>query len=355
MKRFKTAVAVLVLIALLFTGCSSGEGTESPAENQPTAQSEPEKEMPKELTMYIGVVEQHALALAEAFEEETGIKVNFVRMSGGETLGRIRAEKENPQASVWYGGPADTYIAAKAEGLLQPYISTNTDKIPTQFKDEEGYWTGVYIEYLGFVSDGRFFDENQVELPKSWDDLLNPAFENQIIVANPGSSGTAYAVLATQVQKRGEEEALAYMKELDSQVKQYTKSGSAPAKSAALGEAAIGITFIHNGIRQMEAGFTDIRLSMPEDGTGYSIGAIGIIEGAPELEAAKIFIDWALEKETQEIGQILGSYQFLTNQDANQPEQVAQFADTKLIDYDFNWAGDNRNRLVEAWNQAIKE
>lgn len=353
MKRFQALTAACILVAMLFTGCSSGTGTVEPTEAQAPVVAE--KEMPKELTMYIGVVEQHALALAEAFEADTGIKVNFVRMSGGETLGRIRAEKENPQASIWYGGPADTYIAAKAEGLLQPYVSKNTDKVPVQFKDADGYWTGVYVEYLGFVSDGRFFEENQIELPKSWDDLLSPAFEKQIIVANPGSSGTAYAVLATQVQMRGEEEALAYMKKLDKQVKQYTKSGSAPAKSAALGEAAIGITFIHNGIRQIEAGFTDVKLSMPEDGTGYSIGAVGIIEGAPELEAAKIFVDWALEKETQEIGQSLGSYQFLTNQEAKQPEQVSEFADTKLVDYDFNWAGDNRNRLVEAWNQAIKE
>lgn len=49
---------------------------------------------PKEVTIYMGVVEQSAKVIASEFEKDTGIKVNFVRMSGGETLSRIRAEKK---------------------------------------------------------------------------------------------------------------------------------------------------------------------------------------------------------------------------------------------------------------------
>ncbi|WP_232243290.1 ABC transporter substrate-binding protein [Paenibacillus sp. GSMTC-2017] len=338
---FKTVMAVTLVTSLLLTGCG---GKKSGADDTP-----------KSLTMYIGVVEEQALQIAKQFEKDTGIKVEFVRMSGGEILGRIRAEKDNPKASVWYGGPADSMIAAKEENLLEPYKSKNAENISTNFKDAEGYWTGIYQGYLGFVVDGRYLKERNIEIPKTWDDLLKPEFKGQIIVANPGSSGTAYALLYTLINLRGEEKGLEYMKQLDKQIKQYTKSGSAPAKSAALGEAAIGITFIHNGIRLQKEGFTNVELSTPSDGTGFEVGAVSIIKGGPEMKAAQIFVDWSLTKEVQELGQQHGSFQFLTNPDAKMPDEAVPFKDTKLIDYDLDWAGKNRERLVDAWDKTIKE
>ena len=343
----KTRSLGMLLVAVMLTLSLAGCGGGSP---QKTA--EPKK--PKELTMYIGVVEQQALVIAKEFEKSSGIKVNFVRMSGGETLGRIRAEKQSPKASVWYGGPADSFIAAKKEGLLEPYKSKNAAGIAANFKDPEGYWTGIYQGYLGFILDNRFFEERKLALPKSWNDLLKPELKGQIIVANPGSAGTAYTVLSTLVQLKGEQEALKYMGQLHKQIKQYTKAGEAPARSAALGEAAVGITFIHYGIRLIKEGYSNLKLSVPEDGTGYEVGAVGIIKGGPEPEAAKIFVDWCLTKQAQELGQKNGSYQFLTNPEATPPAEALPFKNTKLINYDLAWSGANRQRLVEAWNKAIK-
>lgn len=100
----KAAIAVLAgAMAFSFTGCGGEKKAEAPAA----------KKESKEITVYMGVVEQSAKVVASEFEKDTGIKVNFVRMSGGETLSRIRAEKNNPQASVWYGGSADSFIMAK--------------------------------------------------------------------------------------------------------------------------------------------------------------------------------------------------------------------------------------------------
>lgn len=115
----KAALAVLAgAMAVSFTGCGGEKKAEAPAA----------KKESKEITVYMGVVEQSAKVVASEFEKDTGIKVNFVRMSGGETLSRIRAEKNNPQASVWYGGSADSFIMAKKEGLLEAYKSPNAEK-----------------------------------------------------------------------------------------------------------------------------------------------------------------------------------------------------------------------------------
>src|SRR5690625_1079673 len=73
----------------------------------------------EELTIYVGLSDDHAIKVIEAFERETGIKTHYISLSNGEILTRILNERESPTSSVWYGGPVDTFIQAKREGLLR--------------------------------------------------------------------------------------------------------------------------------------------------------------------------------------------------------------------------------------------
>ncbi len=345
--KLKSLLAMaLAGVMMISAGCGGGDKKqETKAANK----------APQKLTMYWGALEDFMAKDIAEFEKETGIKVEAVRMSSGETLARIKAEKNNPKASLWFGGPADGQIQAKADGLLEKYVSPNAAKIPDQFKDKDGYWTGVYIGYLGFASNDKLLKEKGVAAPKTWEDLLKPEFKGQIVSANPGSSGTAYTMLATLVQLKGEEDGLKYMKALDKQMKNYQKSGTAPARLAGQGECMVGISFLHDAIKYREEGMKDLVLTAPAEGTGYEIGAVSLIKGGPDQEAAKKFIDWCLTAKAQEIGQTVGSYQFLPHPDAKQPKQAAELSSTKLIKYDFAWAGANRSKLVEKWNKTIKE
>ena len=233
----------------------------------------------------------------EAFKEDTGITVNFVRLSAGEILSKIQVEKNNPQASIWYGGNCDSFIAAAGNDLLEPYKSPELANIPENYQDPEGFWSPVYVGALAFAVDRDWFSSKGLDYPESWDDLLKPEFEGQISMAHPGSSGTAYTILATMVQMLGEEEAMAYMGELNKNIRQYTKSGSAPPKNVGLGEAAIGLAFSHDCLKPAVQGYP-VEVSFAEDGTGYEIGAIAMVKNGPadEVENAKAFIDWVLSK-----------------------------------------------------------
>lgn len=345
--KFKKAAALLMILLVSFgvlTGCSkTDDGDKNPGENKNL-----------KLTIYAGLMEDHMIKAVQEFEKETGVKTEAVRLSSGEILGRVRAEKDNPQASVWFGGPADALVQADDEGLLEHYKSAEAANIPDKYKDKNGAWTGIYVGYLGFASNKKLLEEKGVEAPTSWQDLLKPEFKGQVSIANPGSSGTAYTALATIVQLMGEEEGLKYMKALDGQIKTYEKSGTAPARMAGQGEVMVGISFLHDGIKYREEGLTDLVLTAPSEGTGYEIGAVGIIKGGPDQEAAKMFVDWCLAKEAQELGATVGSYQFLTNKNAVAPELTKEIEGTKLIDYDLEWAGSNRTALVEKWNNALK-
>lgn len=339
-KKILGLVLASTIVVTMFSGCGG---------KQPESKNKAEK-----LTVYCGLMEDHMVAAVKEFEKDTGIKVDAVRMSSGEIMGRIKAEKENPKASIWFGGPADGFIQAQKDGLLEKYVSPNAKDIPEQFKDKDGYWTGIYKGYLGFVSNKKLLAEKGAQAPQSWQDLLKPEFKGQIVIANPGSSGTAYTLLSTVVQIMGEEKGLEYMKKLNGQIKSYQKSGTAPGRMVGQGEATVGATFLHDAIKYREEGMKDIVLSAPKEGTGYEIGAVAIIKGGPDQEAAKKFVDWCLTVKAQELGQTAGSYQFLTNPQAKTPKQADELKDTKLIDYNLEWAGSHKNELIEKWNNAIK-
>lgn len=307
----------------------------------------------EKLVFYAGIEEDHALLVATEFEKETGIPTEFVRMGNGEILARLKAEKNNMVASVWYGGPVDGMIAAKEEGLLEKYVSPVASEIPEQFKDKDGMWTGIYTNYLGFISNKKLLEEKGLQAPTSWRDLLDPRLKNEIVMAHPGASGTAYAVLATLVQMNGEKEAMEYLKELNSQIRQYTKSGSAPARMVGASEIAVGIGFLGQGLKYIYEGYDNIVLSTPKEGTGYELGGVALLKNAPNQEIAKKFIDFVLSKKGQELGQQVGSFQFLTNVNANNPKEAVPYENTKLINYDFEWAGVHRKELVDKFTTEI--
>ncbi len=280
------------------------------------------------------------------------VQVEHIRLSAGPVLARIKAERNRPQASVWWGGPADTYAAAKEEGLLEPYFSAEAEHIPAKFKDAEGYWTGFYVGLLGFTINDRSFKELGVSVPTSWGDLLRPEFKDLIVMANPGTSGTAYTVLATLVQLWGEEEAFAYLKKLDANIQQYPTSGSAAGRMAGLGEVAIGIDYGH-AVPQLAVQGYPVSGSFPKEGTGYEIGGAAIIKDAPEPELARLFLDFVLSKQGQELAAKVGAYPTPIHAHAEVPPQAVPIDAAELIDYDFGWAGKNRDRLVERWNDEI--
>ncbi|MEF2247106.1 ABC transporter substrate-binding protein [Paenibacillus sp. IITD108] len=357
-------MAAVVLAATVFAGCSSnggttnaGTGSTGKTDPSPTAQqSEPPAKPQGKLTVYIGFQEDHAVKAIEQFKKDTGIDAEMIRMSAGEILAKVRAEKDNPQASVWYGGPADTFVQATKENLLQPYVSPVAEKIDAKYKDPNGYWTGVYVGAVGFASNKEFLKKKGLEAPTKWEDLLDPKLKGEIVMASPASSGTAYTAIYSILKVFGDEEkGFDYLKKLHPQVQQYTTSGAAPGRMVGMGEAGVGVLFAHDIIKYQEEGFDSLVMSFPEDGTGYETGSIAIINNAKNIDAAKAFVDWALSPKGQEIGKTVGSFQNITNVDAVGPEQAVDMSKLNLIDYNIEEAGSQRQHIIDKWNSDVSK
>lgn len=308
-----------------------------------------------ELVLYCSVQEEWCRLMSETFQRETGINVLMTRRSSGETYAQIKAEEGQPRGDVWWGGTGDPHLQAAQEGLTAEYRSPMLAELhPWAVRQAEaaGHRTvGIYAGALGFGYNTTMVTENP---PACWADLLDSRFDDDVQVANPNSSGTAYTLLATLVQIMGEDEAFAFLVQMDENVSQYTQSGAAPIRNAATGETAIGIVFMHDAVAQAVQG-APIAAVAPCEGTGYEIGSMSLIAGGPNPDNARAFYDWALTPAAQALAPQANSFQVPSNVASPVPEQSPSLESIRLIDYDFATYGssETRSRLLARWDAEI--
>ncbi|MBF9231919.1 ABC transporter substrate-binding protein [Microvirga alba] len=297
----------------------------------------------KKLTLYMGPPEPTCAALTGAFEKQTGISPTLLRLSAGEAVNRIRAEKSRPQASVLYGIGLPSMMTLKADGLLQPYKPKGIEDIPAKYVDPEGYWTGIDVDFIGFASNKKFLEEKGLKAPTSWEDLTRPEFAGQICLGSPATSGTGYTFLTTVLQVMGEEKGWDYLKRFNANVSQYTRSGIGPTQLVGRGEVGVGILFAHDILGSIDKGFP-LEMTLPKEGTGYDLFCAVMLKDAPEPEAARSFLDWAVTPQSQEILAASEYFDVPTNKNAKIHELVKPFQGAKLVDFDFAWAGSSATR-----------
>lgn len=224
-------IAGFLFSMLVLVGCATQKEVSKPAEDTPSLKGT----TIKVFAAYGGQPEIFA-----AFEKDTGIKVEAMDVSSGEVLARLRAEKGKPLGDVWFGGGVDSFVAAQNDGLLAAYISPEARNIPAEYKEAEGYWTGVSLVTVNFIVNEERCRELKIQTPQSWQDLLQPELQGEILMSNPAISGTAYTILAGMLQSMGTEAAWAFLDKLDAQIPFYAKRGGEPPQKAALGEVTVG-------------------------------------------------------------------------------------------------------------------
>ena len=313
----------------------------------------------KQLTVYCSILEEQCREGAKIFEAATGIKVTMIRKSTGEVYAQVRAEANNPRGDVWWGGPGEGHLQAAAEGLLASYQSPRLNDLydwAQNYAKKANYQTSaIYLGALGIGYNVKVLQSKKLAEPKCWADLLDPKYKDEIQIADPASSGTAYVFLATTVQRLSEEQGFAYLRSFHANVSQYTKSGIAPVKATALGETAIGIGFMHDMITQILDG-APVKTIAPCEGTGYETGSVSIIKGGPNPDAAKSFVDFTLSPEAQNINLKLKINSIPSNKAATLSPDAPKFSDIKLIDYDTAKYGTpaERSRLLGKFEKEVK-
>ena len=373
MKKILAVLMAVLMVASLAacggkTSAPATEAAPAPAADNTTAAPAAETTAPEqslidaakaegELVVYGSCEEEYLAAACEHFEELYGIKVQYQRLSTGEVQAKIEEENGNPSADVWFGGTTDPYNVVAAEGLLEAYEAENASHLlGSQYRDPDGYWYGIYKGILGFMVNKDELARMNLEAPADWQDLLKPEYKGLIWLSNYNTAGTAKLVINTMIQKYGHDEGIQYLVDLDKNIQVYTKSGSGPSKNVGTGECVIGIGFLHDGITQIvDNGYENVQLIIPSSGTSFEIGATAIFKGAKHPNAAKLWVEYALSPECVELAAKNGSYQFLVIDNAQQPEQAAEFGldPENVMDYDFEDAKNNIKTYVEEVMNAL--
>lgn len=167
------------------------------------------------------------------------------------------------------------------------------EKVKEHMTDVKKYSHLEYVEDM-VVEDGRYLiwdrqagsiivnrtilEKNNLPVPKTYEDLLNPIYKDLISMPDPKSSGTGYFFLKNLVNTMGEDEAFAYIDELAKNVKQFTESGSGPVKLLIQGEVAIGLGLTFQAVNEMNNG-NDFLILEPEYGSPYSLTSMSMLAG----------------------------------------------------------------------------
>jgi iron(III) transport system substrate-binding protein len=241
--------------------------------------------------------------ILKEFEKTSGIKVRAVydteeTKSTGVAL-RIVAERDRPQADVFWANEPLRSVMLKQRGLLAVYQSPNADGIPARYRDPDGYWTGFAARARLIV-----YNTTQVkpsEAPSSVLDLVDPRWKGRAGLANP-LFGTTTTQIAALFALWGEPQAKKFLDGIKANgVKLVTSNGEAKDLVAS-GELAWAFTDSDDASEALEQKKPIAVVYPDQTGVGTLVmpNAVALVKGAPHPDPAKKLIDYLLSAPVEE-------------------------------------------------------
>ena len=246
------------------------------------------------------VYSPHGRDLLTAFEQafeaaHTDIDVQWLDMGSQEVIDRLRSERANPQADVWFGAPSSMFEQGAADGLLDPYRPSWADAIPAESRADDASWFGIYLTPEVIAYNTEALDSAQA--PQDWDDVLDPRWTDRVLIRDPIASGTMRAIFGMIIQRSiretGDVEAgFDWLRRLDAQTREYTLNPTLLYQKLARQEGVVTLWDLPD-IEMLRAdGTMPIDYIIPQSGTPVVVDGIAIVRGTQHAEAARAFVDF---------------------------------------------------------------
>lgn len=349
-KIFALLLALIMVLSLVACGAKEeAPATEAPQAAAPEAAPEaPAEKTPEDYTGSLVVYSPHdadplnaGVALFQA--AYPNINVEVIAAGTGELCQRVVAESENPQGDVLWGGGADT-LAAYVD-YFAPYVCANDDVIGDAYKDADDLWIGESPLPMVIIYNKTLIDE--ADVPTTWEGLCDEKLKGQIAYASPAKSGSAYTQLCTMLFSQPSlDEGWAmvekFIANLDGKIQD--SSGNCH-KLVAAGEYAIGVTIEKSAVLYNDN--PDIGYIYPSANSAVPDG-VALIKGCPNEENAKLFIDFVTGMDCQ-VDQNVNWKRRPVRSDLA-PEGLCELSTLDLGNYDFAYAANNKEAIVEKWN-----
>ncbi|OGD32655.1 MAG: ABC transporter substrate-binding protein [Candidatus Aminicenantes bacterium RBG_19FT_COMBO_58_17] len=258
------------------------------------------------VVIYTSIDQVYSEPILKKFEKATGVRVLPVYdVEAAKTTGlvnRLLAEKDRPQADVFWNGEFAQTILLKKEGVLAPYRSPNAADIPATYVDSEGYWSGfagrarVLLINTTLISPSAY--------PQSIFDLLNTTHPaDKIGIAYP-LFGTAATHAAAIYAALGPDAGRDFFKKLQARGIRVVDGNSVVRDLVASGQLIFGLTDTDDACSAVRKG-APVKTIFPDqgkNGLGTLIvpNTVSLIAKAPHPQEARKLIDFLLSKETEE-------------------------------------------------------
>ena len=245
------------------------------------------------------VYSPHGKDLLEHYEKafeaaHPTVDVQWLDMGSQDILDRVRSEKANPQADIWFGAPAETFTRAANEGLLDPYKPTWASAVPAEVHDAQDRWYGTYLtpEVIAYNTDAV----PAAEAPKDWDDVLDPKWKGKVVIRDPVASGSMRAIFGAMIargmaQGGSSEKGFEWLRRLDANTREYALNPTVLYQKLGRREGVISLWDMPD-IADLKKKNFPIGYTIPTSGTPLLVDAIGIVHGAKHPDVAKQFYEF---------------------------------------------------------------
>ena len=294
-------------------------------------------EQENSVTVYVSEDQVFSQPLLKDFEKETSVKVNAIYDSEESkstgVMNRLIAEKNNPQADVYWANEPIRAEVLRSKGILAPYKSPNSIDIPAVFKEKDNYWCGFSARVRLFV-----VNKSATKKPQSIFDYKNPLFKAKSVIANP-LFGTTTAQIAALFTVLGDEKAKLFLEDIKANKVAIATSNGESADFVASNKYDFSLVDSDDAMSRLSQN-APIEFAYPDQKEG-EIGAfvvpntVMLIKGAPHSKNAKILIDYLLSKESEQKLAYADCAQIPLHEGVEMPKGLKPISDIKVMQVDY--------------------
>lgn len=289
-----------------------------------------------EVVVYVSEDRVFSEPILMDFEKDTGVKVKAVydteETKSTGVMNRLIAEKNNPQADVYWANEPIRAVVLKQRGISAPYFSPNAEGIPSIFKDPQGYWTGFSARARVLIVSG------EGETPTSVFAYTDERWKNKSVVANP-LFGTTTSWVSTLFTIWGDDKAKDFMERMKGNgVKVSTSNGESTAlvTNEEFMFSLVDSDDATNAIRDGKP-VKQIYPDQEEGGLGCLVlpNAMVLIKGGPNPENGKKLINYLLSPETERKLAFANCAQIPLHEGVETPSDVRSIEEIKTMKVDY--------------------
>lgn len=335
MKRWIQHVLVFALFAVLVSAACTQQQAPAGSNGANTAA--------REVTVYVSTDRVFSEPILRAYEQQSGVRVNAVydteETKSTGLANKLLAEKNRPQADVFWSNEPVRTLVLKRNGVLAPYKSANAAGIPDTFRDPEGYWTGFSARSRVIVYNTNLVKPD--EAPKSIFDLTETKWKDQVAIADPRFGSTSFHVAALYAEV-GDERADDFFRQLKTNGVKIVPGNSVVRDMVARGEVKVGLTDTDDVNVALEDKQPVAMVFPDRDGMGVPImpNMVSLVANGPHLEAGKKLIDYLLSPEVERLLAQSEAVQIPLHSGVEGPKNIPPLSSFKPMTLDYSKAAD---------------